>query len=129
MPLRMLRKSYGWGVGLIAVIAGCASMTGLDELQKVECVKDCDAGGSGGQSDSGYTINVQCTSSSNCNLMAAESCCGRHTLSPLVYTASCESAQVCATSGGVSLCDPEGFECPGSCVLVSSFPEYPQCKW
>ncbi|MBI5534445.1 MAG: hypothetical protein HY898_17100 [Deltaproteobacteria bacterium] len=123
---------------------GCASVIGLDDLQKVDCLKDCgtasggqpgqggtQAGGAGGTAgseqdadDEGNVFNLACTSRKQC--LVTEFCCGRHELGTKLYTSKCEQFQECVLTNGTPLCDPSTGEC-STCVELPSFPGHTQC--
>jgi hypothetical protein len=129
---------------------GCASVIGLDELQKVDCLEDCgaasggqagqggqpgqggtQAGGAGGAAgtdqdadDEGNVFDLACTSRKQC--LITELCCGRHELGTSVYTSKCEPFQDCVLTNGTALCDPSTGECT-TCVERPSFPGHSQC--
>ena len=136
MSTRTRSQVFGSAAIVVAVVAGCASITGLDELQKVDCVANCDAGNTGGQSGSGgtssgggYVFDLGCISYTGCSATMMQICCGRHP-GGNDYTSACEPSDSCLMNGGIMLCDQSVDVCTvGSCEIAASFPEHGQCKF
>lgn len=122
MPTSTHSRVLGWLAilcTLAVAVAGCAAVSGLDELEKVDCTENCGAGGNGNAFD------LKCTSTKQCGM--TDACCG-HVNAPSQYSSACEPVANCVMGNGIRLC-ADSDDCGGTpCEVAPTFPDHPQCK-